>query len=58
MWPPTVKDRAGNDRSYVRCLRGFPLPNVNEDDLTYSAFMLGVNGVPQLGFKQDVQVFA
>ena len=59
----TVKDRAGNDRIITYdAWWGFPLlPNVNEDDLTYSAFMLGVNGVLATwlqagcsGFRLDV----
>lgn len=43
----TAKDRAGNERVITYdAWWGFPLlPNVNEDDLTYSAFMLGENGV-------------
>ena len=58
-----VKDCAGNDQviSYDAWW-GFPLlPNVNEDDLTYSAFMLGENGVLATwlragcsGFRLDV----
>ncbi|NLZ66759.1 MAG: glycoside hydrolase family 13 protein [Clostridiaceae bacterium] len=42
-----VKDLSGRDRVITYdAWWGFPLlPNINEDDLTYSAFMLGEDGV-------------